>query len=281
MIVADWVMPEMDGLELCRALRRFDAGRRIFFMLVTGREEESRMIEAFEAGVDDFITKPFRPKPFIARVRGATRMIALRNELEQEKHRLRAELGRTKLLTRKLSMAALTDMLTELPNRRYAIKRLADDWANAERTGKPLSVIVVDIDNFKTINDTYGHDVGDEVLRATAALLEKGTRKGESACRFGGEEFLIICHDCDIEAAAQCAERIRRSIADTTFRCGEFEGGITISAGVAERMPSVRDLDHLIKIADEATYAAKDRGRNRTVLASSSGGPGREYKAVG
>jgi two-component system cell cycle response regulator len=268
LIVADWVMPEMDGVDLCRALRRFDAGRKIFFMLVTGREEEARLIEAFDAGVDDFVTKPVQPRSLMARVRAAIRFIGLQHELEEEKRRLHEELNRKKHLAGKLRMAALTDVLTELPNRRYAIKRLSEEWACADRSGAPLSLIMLDIDDFKVINDTYGHDVGDEVLREIGRVLERHTRVGESACRLGGEEFVVICADSELDDAVLCGERIRKAVERKHIVFGEFSGSITVSVGVSERRSNTRDLDHLLKLADQAVYRAKALGRNRTVSSS-------------
>lgn len=268
LIVADWVMPEMDGVDLCRALRRFDAGRKIFFMLVTGREEEARLVEAFDAGVDDFVTKPVQPRSLMARVRAAIRFIGLQHELEEEKRRLHEELNRKKHLTGKLRMAALTDMLTELPNRRYAIKRLSEEWSCADRTGAPLSLIMLDIDDFKVINDTYGHDVGDEVLREIGRVLKRHTRVGESACRLGGEEFVVICADSGLDDAVLCGERIRKAVEEKHIEFGAFAGSITVSVGVSERRPNTKDLDHLLKLADQAVYRAKALGRNRTVISN-------------
>ena len=265
LLVADWMMPEMDGLELCRALRRFQDGRRIFFVLVTGREEEERIIEAFDAGVDDFIAKPLGRGLFLARLRAAQRMIALQEELSSKDRLHRRELAKSKLLRHQLDMAALTDMLTDLPNRRYAIMRLEEEWASSDRSGKPLSVVMIDIDHFKHVNDSHGHDAGDSVLRETALTIERTTRMGEAACRLGGEEFLVICSGSDLDAAERCAERIRSAIEQTHVEEGSFSGSVTISAGVAERSAGVRDIDHLLKLADEATYEAKHGGRNRVV----------------
>jgi diguanylate cyclase (GGDEF)-like protein len=276
LIVADWVMPEIDGIELCRALRRSEAGRRIFFMIVTGREEESRIIQAFRAGVDDFLQKPVRPKPFLARICAAGRTLSLHADLERQKRMLREYVARERGKSRHLDRMSLTDVLTGLPNRRYAIKRTTEEWANSERTGKPMSAIMIDIDKFKSVNDTYGHDVGDVVLRETARVLEKNTRKSESACRLGGEEFVVICWDATLNDAAKAAERLRRAVETNHITCPGYEGSVTISLGVSRKEPGVRDMDHLLRLADEAVYRAKAAGRNRVVLSEGPEGTARE-----
>lgn len=262
-VVADWMMPELDGVELCRALRRFDAGRRIFFILLTGRDEEERVLEAFEAGVDDFVTKPFRSKLLLARIRASERVVRLQRQVEIDKRLLRGHLAENRALTKRLREAAFTDVLTQLPNRRYAIQRLEEEWANSERRDQALSVILVDIDHFKKINDQYGHDVGDVVLRETAGVLDAQSREGESACRLGGEEFLVICPNSDLEESARAAERIRAAVEENLVQALGYSGSVTISAGVATRADGVVDVDNLVKLADEAVYRAKERGRNR------------------
>jgi len=264
-VVADWVMPEMDGLELCKALRRYNAGRRIYFLLLTGREEEDRAVEAFEAGVNDFVSKPFRPKRLLARVRASERVIQLWRQHEEDKACLREALREKNALARRLRAAAFTDVLTELPNRRYAIRRLGEEWARSERSGTPLSVIMIDIDFFKEVNDVHGHDVGDTVLRDTARVLYENTRGSESACRLGGEEFLIICSGSDLEQAAQCGERVRVAIEENHVTDGGFADHVTISVGVAQRMLDTVDVDNLLRLADEAVYEAKHAGRNRVI----------------
>lgn len=264
-VVADWMMPEMDGIELCKALRRFNAGRRIYFMLLTGREEEQRVVEAFEAGVNDFVSKPFRPKLLLARVRASERVIQLWRQHEDDKARLREALGEKNALARRLRAAAFTDVLTELPNRRYAIRRLNEEWARSDRSGAPLSVIMIDIDFFKKVNDVHGHDVGDTVLRETARVLDENTRGGESACRLGGEEFLIICSGSDLDQAAQCGERVRAAVEAHHVQDGSFAGNVTISVGVSQCGADTVDVDNLLRLADEAVYEAKHAGRNQVV----------------
>ncbi|MFT7664059.1 MAG: two-component system cell cycle response regulator, partial [Planctomycetota bacterium] len=198
-VVADWVMPEMDGLKLCQALRRYEAGRQLFFVLLTGRVEEEGAIEAFEAGVDEFMTKPFKKGVLIARMTAANRVLNLRKQIEADRRLLKDQLCRMASLAREAKDAAVTDSLTQLPNRRYATRRLIEEWAYSSRKGQPFSILMLDVDKFKQVNDTYGHDVGDSVLQRMAVVLEDATRKGEVACRFGGEEFMVICRNSTAE----------------------------------------------------------------------------------
>ena len=203
------MMPEMDGLQFCQALRRFGSGRNMYVLLLTGRGEEDRIVEAFDAGVDDYIVKPFKPKLLLARIRAGRRVVELQQQVEKDKKLQREQVAKLAVLNRKLRAAALTDPLTELPNRRYAMKRLDVEWANAERTGHPLSVLMVDIDRFKTINDTHGHDMGDLVLRETAKAMCRTLRRSDTCARIGGEEFVVISPNTDPEGARSLAERIR------------------------------------------------------------------------
>ena len=262
-VIADWMMPGMSGLDLCRSLRRIESGRDIFFLLLTGRDEEDRVVEAFDAGVDDFVAKPFNPRILMARLKGGARVIELKEQVEVERKTVRAQVAELGVITRKLRTAALTDVLTELPNRRYAMKKLEQEWDAAVRNNRPLSLIMVDIDHFKKVNDVHGHDIGDVVLKETANVLKRSSRQGEEPARLGGEEFLVICPNSTLAQAQACAERLRASIEGNTIRGGTFDGHVTASLGVCERTGAMTSLDALIKGADEAVYAAKSGGRNR------------------
>lgn len=262
-VIADWMMPGLSGVDVCRSLRRIESGRDIFFLLLTGRGEEDRVVEAFDAGVDDFVVKPFNARILMARLKGGQRVIELKEQVEAERRTVRSQVAELGLLTRKLRTAALTDVLTELPNRRYAMKKLEQEWDSSVRNNRPLSVIMIDVDHFKKVNDVHGHDVGDIVLKETAAGLRKATRQGEEPARLGGEEFLVICANTSKEQAKACAERIRSGIENNQIKGGSFDGRVTASVGVAERVASMTTLDALIKAADEAVYAAKSGGRNQ------------------
>lgn len=262
-VITDWMMPEMSGIDLCRTLRRSQAGARMYLIIVTACGNDEQVVEAFEAGVDDFVAKPFNPRILLARVGAAERAIQLRERAEAaERSRLRqvTELG---IMTRKLRAAALTDALTHLPNRRYAMKRLKQEWDSLQRNGRALSVTIVDIDAFKRVNDQFGHDTGDVVLRAVAHHLQVHTRGSDVLCRLGGEEFIVLSVGGTAESAMTAAERLRQAVEAKTIQHGQFQEAVTISLGVAVATQEMSTFDDLIKAADEALYRAKAAGRNR------------------
>jgi diguanylate cyclase (GGDEF)-like protein len=262
MIVTDWNMPEMDGLELAKSLRRSNESRGTYILLLTGREEEDRVVEAFDAGVDEYVVKPFNPKILLARVRAGQRMIELREQVESDRQLRDRQVAEMAVLNRKLEAAAMTDVLTKLPNRRYAMRRLEDELNGALAAGAPLSVIMIDIDHFKQVNDRFGHDMGDLVLRETATVLRNTTRKGDYVCRLGGEEFLVICTKASLPQCAMTAERIRAAVEEHIIGFG-FERAVTVSLGAASLECGARTVDELLKLADRRVYAAKAAGRNR------------------
>jgi diguanylate cyclase (GGDEF)-like protein len=268
-VIADWMMPEMDGLELCRALRRIEVGRNMFFLLLTGRGEEDRIVEAFDAGVDDYVHKPFNARVLMARIKGGQRVIELQERVESDRKMILKQVAELGLMTRKLRNAALTDVLTDMPNRRHAMKRLETEWESSTRAGTPLSLIMIDIDHFKKVNDSHGHGIGDLVLKETASVLRRTTRQGEEASRLGGEEFLVICPNTNEAQAAVCAERLRSAVERNMIKSGTFDGTVTISLGVAQRTDGMTSFDTLLKAADDAVYSAKTLGRNRHMSASS------------
>ena len=268
-VITDWMMPGMSGIELCRSLRRSKTGAKMYVLLVTARGEDEQIV-GLRRGADDYVVKPFNPRILIARVRAGARMIQLRERIEQsERSRLRqvAELG---IMTRRLRAAALTDQLTDLPNRRYAMKRLKQEWEAARWTGRPLSVIMCDVDHFKRVNDEHGHDTGDAVLREVARVLRSSGRASDVLCRLGGEEFIVINTATDVATTERVAERLREAVARLTIDHGTYRGGVTLSLGIAQMLPGMDGTDELIKAADEALYAAKAKGRNRTCVAGRS-----------
>jgi diguanylate cyclase (GGDEF)-like protein len=261
-LVTDWRMPGMSGGDVLRTLRETEAGRQVYGLVLTARDAEEQIVEAFDAGADDFVAKPYNPRVLMARMAAAHRMIELQRQVRADRDRRSSQVAEMGLMTRKLHVAAHTDVLTELPNRRYAMKRLEQEWSDAVRLDRPLSVLVADIDNFKSINDRHGHDIGDLVLRSTAAILRASTRRGDVVCRLGGEEFLVINVNSDEFGAGMCAERLRVAVEANVVRAALFEGRVTISVGLASRMDSVGSAHELLKGADEAVYAAKAAGRN-------------------
>ncbi len=272
-VISDWMMPEMSGVDLCRTLRRSQAGSRMYLILVTACGDDEQVVEAFDAGVDDFVGKPFNPRILLARVGAAERAIQLRERAEAaERARLRqvTELG---IMTRKLRAAALTDALTHLPNRRYAMKRLKQEWEGMHRNGRGLAVTIVDIDAFKRVNDQFGHDTGDAVLRSVALHLQSHTRGSDVLCRLGGEEFIVLSVGGTAETASLAAERLRAAIEAKAVHHGDFHESVTVSLGVAIATPEMETFDDLIKAADEALYEAKEGGRNRVCSAGTAPDP--------
>jgi diguanylate cyclase (GGDEF)-like protein len=266
LLVTDWMMPRMSGLDLVRELRRTDFGRGIYVLVLTSRSLDDQVVTVFDSGADEFVAKPFNPRILQARVLAGHRMIELQRQVEADRQSQALQVMEMGLLTRRLEVAAYTDVLTELPNRRYAIERLDREWSDARRLGRPLSVLAVDIDHFKQVNDRCGHDVGDLVLRSTAGVLRAHTRKADQVCRMGGEEFLVINSNSTCESALVCAERLRRAVEGHVVRQGTATNRVTVSIGVASVGPGVESVHALLKAADEAVYEAKAAGRNAVRL---------------
>jgi diguanylate cyclase (GGDEF)-like protein len=272
MVVTDWMMPGMDGLELCKRLRHTEAGRDLYILILTGQNEEQRVVEAFEAGADDHVPKPFNPKLLQARIRPGMRVIKLTEELKAENRKKEDANKQLAIEKRRFKQASWTDPLTKLRNRRYAMERLEKEWATSERSHLPLSVILLDIDHFKNVNDNYGHDVGDEVLRSTARAVQKVLRTSDTCTRMGGEEFLVICPGTPLDGAIQLADRIRLAVEGNEVSVPTFtQGHITISLGVScNATRSCDSIDALLKSADEGVYLAKRLGRNRVAPAANA-----------
>lgn len=266
LVVTDWMMPGLDGIGLVKSLRKTEMGRDMYILILTGAEEETRVVEAFEAGVDDFVKKPFSPPILVSRVNAGDRLVRLRDEMARDKKRLRQQMAELAVLNRKLSTSAVTDPLTQLPNRRYAMARLEEAWVKHRAPGE-VSLIMIDIDHFKSVNDKYGHDAGDAVLKDVANAMKSKLRDSDTVCRLGGEEFVVICPGCNSEAAARVAERLRAAVESTRTTFGTYDQSVTISAGVAQRTGDMTAPDALLKAADVAVYSAKHSGRNRVILA--------------
>lgn len=261
-MVVDWVMPQMNGLELTRTLRQTRMGRSIYIIVLTSHEEDARLVEAFESGVDDYMVKPLRPRVLEARLRAAQRLVRMQRELETEREEIRryaAELG---VSNRRLQEVSMTDALTGFPNRRYAMERIAQEWAIAQRSNRSLSCMLIDVDHFRQINETYGRDVADQVLEQTARAIRACMRMQDVVCRTGGDEFLIICPDTDLQQALACAQRVGAGVAAVPVQAGRLRLKSSISVGVAERLPAMPDADALLTLADQALLAAKKAGRN-------------------
>lgn len=262
-VLSDWVMPRTDGVELCRQIRTHGAEHPIHFIMMTTHADKSRLLEAYEAGVDDFVVKPFDHEELLARVRAGIRAAKLHDDLVRKASGSKAVNAELAILNSRLERLAITDELTGLFNRRHALNRLGEQWQMFQRYGRPLTVAMIDIDHFKSINDSRGHGVGDAVLRRVASILRDQTRGTDVVCRVGGEEFLILFPSQTIDEAEVCAERCRLAVANHIFGIGGVDLTATISIGLAFRSADMREYTDLLAAADKALYAAKRGGRNR------------------
>jgi len=263
-IIAHCDLPLLDGLELCQALRATDEGRRMHILLTGEDIGEEQLTRAYEARADGYVPSTISAKGLRIRLCAAKRLAQLQNAWEKDRAQLRQIAAELAVANRRLANAALTDLLTGLPNRRSAMDQLEQAWSAASRSSLPLAVMVIDIDHFKQINDSYGHAAGDRVLREAAATLRASARREDSVCRIGGEEFLVICPNTDLKSAMLSAERLRASMAAERMTIGQTEKTLTVSIGVARREPDTVDIDALVSLADQALYAAKAAGRNQT-----------------
>jgi len=247
LLISDWMMPLMDGPTLCRAIRSLDITRYIYIILLTTKGEKKDIIHGLEAGADDFLTKPFNQEELKYRVRIGERIINL-------EHRI--------------LLLANTDPLTGMMNRRAFMERLDQEAARAHRDQSPLSFLITDIDHFKRVNDTFGHQVGDLVLQCFSKTLKETMRPYDFLGRYGGEEF-VVCMPGTTAPQAQCAaERLRKAVEEKEIIHPETQEliSITSSFGTATCIISCREkTDALIKRADDALYKAKKEGRNRVV----------------
>ncbi|MGO9414082.1 MAG: diguanylate cyclase [Syntrophobacteraceae bacterium] len=249
LVISDWMMPEMDGLELCQRTREIQTAGYIYFIILTSKMDKKDIIKGLEAGADDYLTKPF----------------------DQEELRCRIKIGeRIVNLERRILELANTDSLTEVLNRRAFMERLQTEIQRSNREGVPLSLILADIDHFKRVNDQYGHQVGDMVLRKFSEQLSTTIRPYDFVGRYGGEEFLIGLPGVDCQKAGLVAERIRRLVETISFTLPASTEcfWVTASFGVASmRIGSSEFPEPLIARADSVMYKAKHEGRNRVCLA--------------
>lgn len=267
LMITDWRMKPMDGLTLCKTLRDTDLGKNLYLIMLTASESEDALVEAFDAGIDDYVTKPVSLRVLLARVRAGQRIVMLQQEVEKEKKDIERYSAELAIVNRRLEMMANTDILTGLPNRRYALNRLEQEWQSARRYSRPLSVLMLDLDYFKSVNDTLGHDAGDIVLAHAAKLIKASARISDIACRLGGEEFLIIAPNTDANAALLLAERIRSAIQFHQPTDLALPRPLTASIGVAGSVGGKIGWNELIKLADQALYKIKAEGRNAVRLA--------------
>ena len=255
-VVTDWEMPDLTGIELCEQIRR-DQGSYTYVIVLTSNDAKSQIVQGLAAGADDYLTKPFDPGELLARVAVGRRIVELHREI-QTKNRLLKDL-------------ALTDSLTGLPNR-----RAIEDWATRElkgaaRHGFALWAVMTDLDCFKSVNDNFGHEAGDSVLKRFSELLKVNTRASNMCARIGGEEFLIILgHNARSEVCI-AIERLRRQLEAERFVFSGKPLTVTASFGVSGfQGKCAPEFNQLLREADEALYTAKRGGRNRIEFAASA-----------
>lgn len=254
-VVLDWVLPVMDGGTLTRTIKSDPALKRVFVIIASARGEGLMRAEGIEIGADDYLVKPIETKELLARLRNGLLMKRLQMELEDK--------------NRELEQLTVTDPLTSLPNRRAFDKGLQRELLRAHRYGDPLVLGILDIDKFKVINDTYGHEIGDEVLREIGRRLHGALPDGDEIARIGGEEFGLILPRTATSDALELAEQVRRVIGETPFSTSEGELEVTVSIGAACAGGEIGYDEHeLFKSADEALYRSKSGGRNRVTVST-------------
>lgn len=248
-VITDWILPDFSGIELCQRIRS-DASRPYTYIIVmTGNTEKGNLVKGLEAGADDYLAKPFDPGEMLARMGVGRRIIELNRQLAAKSERMEE--------------AARTDPLTGLPNR-----RAIEEWASRQlrgsaRHGFPLWVVLGDIDSFKTINDTFGHDAGDVVLKTFADVLKKNTRAADMCGRLGGDEFVLVVTHVEGEKIEQTVDRFRQQFAELSFPLQGQTVRVTASFGVAGVLCNeVQEYLALLRKADQMLYQAKRAGRN-------------------
>jgi two-component system cell cycle response regulator len=253
LIVVSLGLENFDGLRLCSQVRSLERTRTVPILAIAEAEDSARLMRGLEIGINDYLIRPIDKNELMARVR-----TQIRRKRYTERLRDNVQMS---------IEAAITDALTGLHNRRYMETHLATLVEQAQARGKPLTVLVLDIDFFKAVNDTHGHDAGDDVLREFAVRLKKSIRGIDLACRLGGEEFVVVMPDTDMAVATMVAERLRRRIAADAFPIhkGERKVAVTISIGLAAVAGPEDNAGGVLKRADQALYRAKRDGRNRVV----------------
>lgn len=251
-ILTDWIMPKMNGVELCRAIRDIEAPGYVFIIIITARDSRDDIVKGLEAGADDYVSKPFYPPELLARIKTGIRIL----ELERSLRKANEEIKRL----------SITDPLTNCYNRGYLMEHLPKEIKRAIRYKHLLSLAITDIDHFKRVNDTYGHQAGDKVLKYFVELIISSIRNSDWVARYGGEEFVVVIPETGIDGAVEMAERLRKTVASTGIDIGDKKINITASFGVACFDPNKTEEitpDYLINEADRMLYEAKREGRNR------------------
>jgi diguanylate cyclase (GGDEF)-like protein len=255
LVLLDWGLPGVDGLEVCKQVRNSITERYIYLLLVTGRDGLEDRVAGLEAGADEFLSKPVDATELRARLNAGKRILSLQEQLLAAQRRLEEQ--------------ATKDSLTGVWNRAAILEMLDREMARVGREGGTLGVFLADIDHFKEVNDTHGHLAGDRVLREVAQRLQAGMRNYDAVGRYGGEEFLAVLPNCDAATTLNLAERLRLAIAEKPVAHDSLSVPVTLSLGAAAWSGNY-DAAGLLRAADDALYRAKNAGRNRSDLARDS-----------
>lgn len=243
LILLDIIMPGIDGYEFSRVMKNNPQTKHTPIIFLSAMDDEKSIIKGFDNGAVDFITKPFRHRELLARTR------------------THVELKRAK---EKLIRMAITDELTGLVNRRYFMGRLLHEYERTKRYKSVFTVLMIDLDYFKNVNDTYGHQAGDTVLRTVSDSMKLSLRLSDIIGRIGGEEFAVILPETEINTAMLISERLRKSVDDQDINHKNCKIKITISIGASQSLKDDLSIDDVLQRADSALYKAKDNGRNKT-----------------
>lgn len=252
LVLLDIMMPEMDGYETCRRMVNDPNTRDIPVIFLSAKNNPDDIVKGFEAGGVDYVSKPFQNSEILARIGTHVKLQKMRIQLE-EKNALLAE-------------QAIKDFLTGLFNRRYFIEQFERDLSRAKRYGRDLTLMMLDIDHFKSINDSYGHAVGDEVLKMLGSIGKEFVRNTDVFARIGGEEFAVILTETNISGGRAIAERFREKIQGISVPARTGAARFTVSIGLAQALNDDATIDGIMKNADDALYHAKHNGRNRVEI---------------
>ena len=252
-VLTDWVMPEMNGLELCQAIRNHQSPGYVFIVIITAKDTKDDIISGLESGADDYLTKPINQSELFARLKTGKRILQLERSLKKANEEIR--------------LLSITDSLTKVYNRGYLNESLPHEIKRSSRFGRSLSIIMCDLDHFKQINDGYGHEAGDLVLREFASSIKTSIRDAvDWVIRVGGEEFMIVLPETGLDGAHAAAERLRKVVSELDLCYNGHQIHVTASFGVASYHPSrhigMITPEILMKQADEWLYRAKREGRN-------------------
>jgi two-component system cell cycle response regulator len=258
--ILDWMLPGTEGIELCRKIRTEKNIHYSYIILLTSKADPDDLIEGFRAGADDYIKKPFNSLELQARIKTGKRIIELQTELLATQEKLRIQ--------------ATHDGLTKMLNRNSIFEILESEFERSGRGKSSLGMIMADIDHFKKINDTYGHQAGDMVLKKVAHILKKSIRRYDRVGRYGGEEFLILLPDCDANTIEKIAERLREKISQEDYLFNDQVINVTISMGLSvSKGGAFSSPEAMITVTDTALYEAKRNGRNRWIMADTDAQP--------